>query len=271
MVKHFHIKIILAVLLLALAFVSCQRVIDVDISSASPKLVIEANLTDVTGNQTVIISRTVAYNNTNVFPAVSGAVVTITEGSSGKIYKLPESSTPGTYAVANYKGKALNAYIVNVTVEAKTYTAGAIMPFPVNLDSLTLSLQSFGNDQVKTVSVNYHDPANLPNQYRYVMYVNGVQVKRIFTESDNLTDGRAVSTSLYQRDIELKKGDKVDVEMQCIDANMYNYWNNLSNQGGNSPQDSATPANPPSNFNNDNVLGYFSVHTVQRKSLIVPL
>lgn len=271
MKQHKHIKIVVLVLFAALSFISCQRVIDVDIASSGSKLVIEANLTDVTGTQTVLISRSVAYNSTNVFPAVSGAVVNLIDGSSGKVYKFPESTvTPGTYNLAAFKGKALNPYVLNVTVEGKTYIASAIMPFAVNLDSLTLSAQSFGSTTVKTISVNYHDPANQPNQYRYVMYINGVQVKRVFTENDNLTDGRAVSTSLYERETDLKSGDKVDVDMQCIDVYMYNYWNNLSNQGGNSPQDSATPANPPSNFYNDNVLGYFSAHTTQRKSVFVP-
>jgi hypothetical protein len=144
------------------------------------------------------------------------------------------------------------------------------MPFAVNLDSLTVSGQTIGNTLVKTVSVNYHDPANVANQYKFILYVNGVQVQRIFTENDNLTDGRAVSSSLYQRLVDLHTGDKVDVDMQSIDANMFNYWDNLSNQGGNTPADSATPANPPSNFFNANVLGYFSVHTIQRKSIVIP-
>jgi hypothetical protein len=101
------------------------------------------------------------------------------------------------------------------------------------------------------------------------MYVNGVQVKRVFVENDQLSDGRAVTSMLYQQDIEIKRGDKIDVDMQCIDPDMYNYWNSLSNQGGNSPQNSATPSNPPSNIDN-NALGYFSAHTIQRKTIIIP-
>lgn len=267
---HQYIRSLALWLLTALVIISCQKVIDVDISSAGSKLVIEANLTDVTATQSVVISRTVPYNSTNVFPAVSGAIVNLVDGSSGKVYKLPESSTPGTYSIANFRGKALNPYTLNVNVGGKTYTATGVMPFPVNLDSLTLTTQVFGTTTIRTISVNYHDPANIINQYKYSMYVNGVQVKRVFCENDNLTDGRAVSTSLFQRDIDLKKGDRIDVDMQSIDLNMYNYWYNLSSQGGNGPQNSATPANPPSNFNDPDVLGYFSTHTIQRKTVVIP-
>lgn len=271
MVKLWPVKLLFGAFITALCFVSCQRVIDVNISnSSSPKLVIEANLTDMPGIQKVTISRTVPYNSSNVFPPVSGATVTLNEGASGKFYRLSETVTPGTYTLIGYKGKTLSLYTLNVTIDNKLYTASAIMPIAVNLDSLTLSAQVFGSKQIKTVSVNYRDPGNVANQYKYVMYVNGVQIKRIFTENDNLTDGRAVSTSLYQREVDLNKGDRVDVDMQCIDLNMFNYWDNLGNQGGNGPQNSATPANPPSNFFNSSVLGYFSAHTIQRKTVIIP-
>lgn len=236
-----NIKPLVSTLLLVMCLSACQRVIDVNIDDTSQKLVVEGNLTDVTGTQSVIISRSVPYNSTNVYPTVSGAMVTITDQSIGKVYKMPESSKAGTYSIASFKGKAYVPYTLTVTADGKTYSATSTMPFPVGLDSLTMSSQIIGSTTVKTVSVNYHDPIGVANQYKYVMYVNGVEVKRIFVDNDNLSDGRAVSSMLYQRDIDLKTGDKIIVEMQCIDPFMYTYWDNLSNQGGNSPSDSATP------------------------------
>ncbi|EHQ29351.1 DUF4249 domain-containing protein [Mucilaginibacter paludis] len=264
----YHFKL-LAVCVMCLGFMACQRVIDVDIAVADAQpLVIEGNLTDKTGAQTVSISRVVAYSSSNVYPTVSGARVTITD-ASGNIYKLPETAKAGTYGINSFKGKTANLYTLTIKLADQTYTAASVMPMAVNLDSLSLSYQVFGTTQVKTVSVNYRDPVNIPNQYRYVMYVNGVQVKRIFVENDNLTDGRVVSSTLYQREIELMKGDKVEVEMQCIDEGIYNYWTSLNNQSASTLVNASAPANPPSNFDN-NALGYFSAHTSQRKLLIIP-
>jgi hypothetical protein len=253
---------------ITIGFSSCQRVIDVEVTSASQQLVIEGNITNAGTLQTVIISRTVPYSSTNIYPAVSGAKVTLVD-ATGNTYKLPETTTAGTYTINNLRAKPLGLYMLNVVLDGKIYTATSVMPAVVNLDSLTVTGQVLGSKLVKSVAVNYHDPAGGANQYKYVMYVNGIMVKRIFVENDQLTDGRPVTTLLYQRDIELKKGDKVDVEMQCIDLAVYYYWDNLSGQGGNSPSDSSTPANPPTNFNN-NILGYFSAHTMQRKSIIIP-
>jgi len=258
--------VLFILIILVSGLISCKQVIDINVSSASSLLVIEGNVTDQLGTQTVTLSRSVDYNSTNVFPTVSGAVITINE-STGVNYKLTETS-PGTYIVNRLKGKTGEAYTLNVVLNGQSYTATSIMPPAVPLDSLTLVEQAFGSRTVKTVAVNFRDPPGISNQYKFVMYINGVQVKRIFTQNDVYTDGNNIVIMLYQ-DIDLKKGDRVDVDMQCIDAPIYNYWNSLSNQGGNGPQNSATPANPPSNISN-NALGYFSAHTIQRKSTIIP-
>lgn len=248
-----------------LALTSCQRVIDIQINPGSTLIVIEGNVVNVAGAQTVSISKTVPYNDANVYPAVSGANVTIT--TNNVTYTLKETQ-PGQYSVSNMRVKTGQEYLLIVKSDDKVYTSNSLMPVPVLLDSIGITTLAIGNKSVKTVSTFYHDPPGSVNQYRFVMYVNGVQVKQIFTLSDELTNGRIVNTMLYQDDIVLKTGDRVDVEMQCIDINVYNYWYTLSQQGGNGPTNSATPSNPISNLTNG-ALGYFSAHTTQKKSITV--
>jgi hypothetical protein len=248
---------------------SCQRVIDVSVANSGGQLVIEGNLTDKTGVQTVTLSKSVPYSNSNVFPPVSAASVIMVDDVGNNYTFTEKQSGSGIYTINNFKGKYNHLYFLNVRVDGVTYTAASLMPEPVALDSLTINTQYFGAKNVSDVAVNYKDIAGIPNQYRFIMYVNSVQVNRIFVENDNITDGRAVSSILFERETDLNHGDRVEVEMQCIDASVYNYFHSLSTQNGNSPVDSSTPANPPSNFNN-NALGYFSAHTAQRKSIIVP-
>jgi hypothetical protein len=252
-------------LLILLAVTSCQRVIDININPGSTLLVIEGNVVNVAGVQTVTISKTVPYNDANVYPSVSGANVTIT--TNGTTYILKETQ-PGQYTVSNMKVRTSQEYSLTVKSGDKVYTSSSLMPAQVLLDSVGITTLDIGNKTVKTVSTFYHDPPGIVNQYRFVMYVNGLQVKQIFALSDQLTNGRIVNTMLYQDDIVLRTGDKVDIEMQCIDNNVYNYWFTLSQQGGNGPNNSATPSNPISNLTNG-ALGYFSAHTVQKKSITV--
>src|ERR1700748_1292686 len=105
-----RVRILFLAIILLTGLISCQRVIDVSVSNASPKLVIEGNITDHVGPQIVTLSQSVAYSSPNVFPPVSGAAITINE-SSGITYRLTET-TPGTYVVNNIKGKTANLYLL---------------------------------------------------------------------------------------------------------------------------------------------------------------
>lgn len=252
-------------LLMVTLFASCQRDIDLTINHPSSLLVIEGNITNLLGVQTVTISNTVPYNKTNVYPPVTGASAAISTG--GRTYSLIQNQD-GKYSIPNFRGVEGQAYTLTVQLDsAEVYTATSVMPKLVKMDSIGITAVSVGSKTLRTVSVYYHDPPGDVNQYQFILYINGVQVKHIFTLDDSHTNGRIVNTSLYQNDIEIKPNDRVDVEMQCIDANVYKYLFTLSQQGGNSPSNSATPTNPDSNLSNG-VLGYFSAHTAERKTLI---
>lgn len=263
-----YLYVIYGFLLVAM-FASCQRDIDLTIDHPSSLLVIEGNVTNLFSVQVVTVSTTIPYNKPNVFPKVGGAFVTLSDGL--KTYVLPNTGADsGRYTIPNFQGVEGRTYTLTVKMDsAEVYTAKSVMPKLVKMDSIGINAISVGSKILRTVSVYYHDPPVEHNQYQFILYINGEQVKHIFTLDDSHTDGRIVNTSLYQNDIEIKPNDRIDVEMQCIDANVYKYLYTLEQQSGVSPSNSATPTNPDSNFGSG-VLGYFSAHTAERKTLIVP-
>jgi len=146
--------------LLVLALTACQRVIDINVGDASSLIVIEGNITNVTGVQTVTVGRSVPYDSANVYPAVSKATVVLGNGFSNYVMK---ESEPGRYMLPNFKGKVGQTYSLMVITADATYTARSVMPAVVQLDSLSISAISVGNKSVKTVSVYYHDPPKEEN------------------------------------------------------------------------------------------------------------
>ncbi|MCJ8209745.1 DUF4249 domain-containing protein [Mucilaginibacter sp. RS28] len=249
---------------------SCQDVIDLKVNSSDSQIVIEGNITDQPGTQTIKISKSVSYTSSNTYPAVTGAKVVVTD-SKGNTLSFVES-VPGTYTFGPFKGEPGNTYTLNVNINGNTYTAVSTMPQPVKIDSLGLKEINFGGKGNFYPEVHYQDPANIANYYRYVMYINGVLTKRIYSESDRLTNGKAVTETLFydtdEDNKKLEKGDKVDVEMQCIDQSVYTYWHTLDAQNQNGPGGGTAPGNPPSNISNK-ALGYFSAHAVSKASLSV--
>src|SRR5674476_1503775 len=62
-----------------LAISGCQKVINVDLNVAAPRIVIEGSVNDRRGPYTVAISKSGSYFNQPVLAPVSGAVVIITD------------------------------------------------------------------------------------------------------------------------------------------------------------------------------------------------
>jgi hypothetical protein len=258
--------IIAAIIVLAAA--SCQKVIDLKLNNAPAQLVIEANITDQEGPQYVTITKSVPFTATNNFPTVSGAAVTISD-DAGNRFKFNEIH-PGLYVLYPFQGGVYGrTYTINVKVGDTTYTAQSTMPTTaIQLDSITDKINAFGKNDLRTMTVNYQDPAAMANQYLFVLFINSAQVGTIFTNDDSFTNGRYVKEDLFQTDIDVHVGDTASINMECIDKNIYQYWYTLSQQQANGPGGGVTPSNPPSNFNNG-ALGYFSAHTITGKSTIV--
>lgn len=265
--KKIYLSLFSAALLLT--FGSCEKVIDVKLNTSASQIVIEGVINDQAGPKTITLSKSVPYTDSNVYPAVTGAQVTVTD-ETNRIWNFVETS-PGKYTVSAMRGVPGRTYTMRVVAEGETYTASSTMPAVVKLDALSIKILSFGNEDYRAVEVHYKDPANIANQYRWVMKVNGVQIKAVFADNDRLTDGNDVVNVLFYSDDEneeLEIGDQVDVEMQSIDKNVFNYWFTLSQQTQNGPGGGVTPGNPPSNIDNG-ALGYFSAHTYQTKTLRV--
>jgi hypothetical protein len=264
-----HIKYYIITAIVALAIASCTKVIDLKLGNNTGQLVIEGNVSNEDGLG-VKLSRNVPFSSTNTYPPVTGATVIITD-DFGDNLQLSETQ-PGTYTIANtpeLRGVSGRTYTLSVQTGGQIYSAVSTLPHQVRMDSITASNSQFSStDKQKGITVYFQDPANQVNQYRFIMTVNGVQVKNIFAYNDDFTNGRYVSIELLENDIDVYSGDTVKVEMQCIDQNMYKYWFTLSQQEGNNPGGAVAPSNPPTNIT-PATLGYFSAHTTQSLTLVV--
>ncbi len=262
---------ILALLATVITFSSCEKVIDVKLDNADKKIVIDAVLTDQAGGCQVRISQTKNFKDDNSFVGIGGATVSITDGS-GTVTNLQETAT-GVYVAPALSGQSGTTYKLKVNVNGQTYNATSVMPQKVQLDSIYISKIDFFGEEETFANVMFKDPEATKNYYRFVQYVNDKRTKGIFVMDDDLSNGKQFNSTLYffseDDDVKLiNPGDKVTVEMQCIDASVYKYWFSMDQSATGSNQ-SASPANPVSNIDNG-ALGYFSAQVVQRKEVVSP-
>ncbi len=267
MQKSFKLNsIIYPILGCLFALSSCTKVIDISLNNAATKLVIQGNITSVPGITTVTITKTINYSQNNIFPAVSGAVVKITDSNNGDIFILNETFA-GTYQNADLLGTTNHTYLLNVSVNGDTYSAASTMPAQVPFDSITFQHNTaFGRNLINPMP-NFKDPENINNYYQFVESINGKVINKIFVFDDRLSDGKYIARQLFNDSAYIMPGDNVELEMECLDKNVYEYFKQLSGLDPTNGQPTS-PANPISNIAGG-CLGYFSTHTSQKRNAIV--
>ena len=257
------------VILLVFSFYSCKKIVVLNLNNAPSQIVIQGEVTDSAGPYIININQSVGFYADDTFPSVSAAIVKIND-NHGVTDSLTEIS-PGVYSTHILQGVPGNTYTLSVFAQNTNYTATSMMPIPVPLDSVTFKTTSgFGQKQVDAV-VNFQDPAGINNYYQFIEYINGQQfTKNIFVFDDRLSDGRYITNTLFTDSSYLSTGDLLEVRMNCIDENVYNYFYQLAQSSGSGAfNTTASPSNPTSNISNG-AFGYFSANTTQSKTVTVP-
>jgi hypothetical protein len=249
--------------IICLFIFGCQKVINVNLNSVSPAIVIIGNVNDQPGPYLVTVSQTVNFSDDNTFPPVSGAFITIAD-NAGTTDTLVESP-PGTYNTRKLVGVAGRTYSLKVVYNGQTYISTSTMPQAVTFDTL-LPFQQIGfRDTNLYVQAGFQDPTSQTNYYRFIESINYSIQSKILVLDDEFSNGRYIHYTL-RSDSSLKPGFNIIVEMECIDQGTYQYFSTFREATGST---NLTPANPISNITN-NALGYFSAHTSQYKTLVVP-
>ncbi len=255
--------LIIGMALLGTVLSSCRKEITLDLGNESNKVVIEAIVSEGNGPQTVRLTRSVAFEASNAFPAISNATVVLSD-DQGSSALLTETS-PGFYSTDSIVGSVGRTYHLNVQVDGTTYAAECRMPVAVHMDTLMVdSFPAFGVD-TRIIVPGYIDPAGMANYYRFTVVVNGEKQAGLSLESDRFTDGNLVLQPLFMSGLEPESGDVVEVTMQCIAPEVYDYFFSMMQNVDNA----ATPADPVSNISGG-ALGYFSAQTTSTRSVTVP-
>jgi len=262
---------ILLLLLIIFVFPGCQKVINVDLNEAAPRIVIEGTINDRRGPYTVTISKSGSYFNQPVLPPVTGAVAIITD-NSGITDTLKEVNS-GIYISSKIRGIPGKTYSLKVISENQEYEGSSTMFSHVNLDSLTLVRSDpqrfdFGGNNQKEIPLEIHcffrDPLE-KNFYRIKVFRNdsiNTQNYRLF--DDQYTNGQVTELRVAHANA----GDKYRVELYSLDSKTYGYYRTLEDLIFTNPVFGSTPANPDNNLSNG-ALGYFGAFAVSVKTIII--
>lgn len=253
--------------IVAFLVTGCEKVIDLELDTVAPVMIVDGEVTNSVAIGSIVkLSYTNKVASTNDVVPLTAATVTIQE-DNGTLFVLPEVSR-GVYKNANLVGIIGKTYTLKVVTNRVVLTSSSTMPQMVNLDSLVAEdFPNFGKT-VKVITPFYNDPKGFGNNYNLRIFKNGRLIKDIFAYDDLFIDGKKVTFPLiYSREEdEFKKGDVVDVVMNCVDYANYKYWFSFSQSSTGSPQ--AVPDNPISNIKG-NAIGVFGANTYQKRTVVI--
>jgi len=254
--------------LIVFTFSACEKVIEFDLADSKEAIVIEAIINNNQLPITVRVSKTTPYFGATSNP-VSGAKVSARSEKGTAKYLI--ETMPGTYELDKTMAVPGFWYYIDVEYDNITYSARSFLNEPVHIEDVGFSyFNGFGIiESGYEVNTYITDPENIENYYRLKYYVNGKPIIGLGGStiySDHLFNGEPIG--LGQRSIVFQETDTVTIELQSIDKSAYDYFSTLENISGTNILQSASPANPISNFNNG-ALGYFSAYSFDRKTLII--
>lgn len=225
---------LILVLFLTLGLVSCEEVIDVDLDTAAPRLVIDASLKWEKGTdgatQKVVLSTTTGYFNPNI-PMVSGATVFVTNSSDVVFDFIETVPNSGQYICTNFLPVINESYTLTVMVDGATYTATEkLMPVP-EIDKVEqIDDGGFGGGNIE-IKFFYTDNGTTDDFYLARTKLSRNQLPQFGVSSDEFYQGNQISDFYSNEDIE--SGDTIDYTLSGISQGYYNYMQVLLSIAGN--------------------------------------
>lgn len=215
-------KKILIILSLIL-FTSCEEVVDVDLVTAPPRLVIDAAINWEKGtsgsSQTIKLTTTTGYYQQQI-PKVSGATVTVTN-SSNTVFNFVEAPNTGNYVCTNFMPVLNENYTLKVTYNGQSYTASEkLLPTPNILDTEQKNDLGINNDEIG-LKINFKDIGNQRNYYLFRVDSDLNPFPEYQIVDDQFTDGNKMSWLYSHKD--LVKDKKIYFTQYGVSENYNNY------------------------------------------------
>jgi hypothetical protein len=258
----------------ALIITACTEPMDLELDSTFTRLVVEGAITTDTTVHRIQLSTTTDFYHNGQAPAVSGASVKISDGTT--IMELAENPYgSGIYETEDgVYGEIGKTYTLMIELEDEigghtAYNASCLLPPTTVPDSIQIVYQPAWGDGFWEIRLFAQDPPT-QDYYKFHTYVNNVLVTDSLQEilvvddrffNGNYTNGVAVGyLNAQTEDNVIRAGDIVTLMMANITEEYAQFILTARMESGfNTPLFSGPPANVQSNISNG-AIGFFAAY-----------
>lgn len=252
----------ISVLFIAILFTSCEEVIEVDLPTGEPRLVVDASINwqlGSTGNeQTIKLTASTGYYEPTV-PKVSGATVFVTNTDTNTVFDFIENPGTGEYVCTTFEPVVNANYELTVNYDGQTYTATETLMPVVPIDKIEQKEAPFGDDSFE-INVFFTDNGATDDFYMFRYDTSFSAIPSYGVGDDEFFQGNQFNDVYFNE--ELKSGTSFDVTLYGVSEQFHNYMNLLLNIAGGGGPFSTAPAKVKGNIINttdakNTAFGYF--------------
>jgi hypothetical protein len=282
--------------LVAFFFTSCEKDVDLNLKSAEPVLVVDAQIEDGQPPIVVLTKSLGFFSNINAQilanAFVHNADVYLSNGTlTHKLREYPLQLSPGltAYFYSNdlsnpatmFTGQLNKGYTLKIVSEGQEYTSNTFIPNnDLKLDSIWVKPVPFSDDTLKrNLYFRATDPLGLGNSGRYFTKKNS---ELYFPGENSVFDDQVIDGTSFNSQIPkgidrnnkktgddnlFNKGDTITLKWCNISRTSYNFWNTWEFAFQSIGNPFAQPNKVLGNISNG-ALGAFCGYAVKYKTII---
>ena len=231
--KNYIYKILLS---LSLLLASCTDVIDIEVPEAAPRLVVEASMDWIKGSsgsqQTIKLSTSTPFFDNLVENPVKGAIVKVINDTDSREVIFTDQNN-GNYTTNEFVPVMDQSYTLEILYDNEIYRASETMTPVTDITTVFQSRENGFDKEALEVNIEFNDPKDIKNFYLTKFQRRGDLLQTLFDVKDEFTDGNKMSI-FYEKinnddtgETEFVPGDIVDIDLNGISEQYYNYINYL--------------------------------------------
>ena len=228
-------KIYIYTILTVLLFSNCEKVVDIDVPSIKPKLIIDAsfevlfNESPVKANVAVKLKLSTDYFDETI-PTVSDAIVFLTNTADSSVINFSDVNLNGNFTpIINFIPKDAIEYELTVVYKNEIYKGTATKVKSTQIDSAIQGDETLFSGKEIEVKVAFKDNVDNENYYLF-NFTNNL----FLPLEDRFFNGTNYNFSFFYQEEEIEVPTNVTVTMSGITKDYFTYFRILQNQSGTS-------------------------------------
>ena len=226
-------KIYIWTLLIVLLFSNCEKVVDIDVPTIEPKLIIDAsfevlfNATPVTANVVVKLKLSTDYFDETI-PTVSNAIVFLTNTIDSSVINFSDVNLNGNFTpIINFIPKDAIEYELTVIYKSEIYKGTATKVKSTQIDNAMQGDETLFSGKEIEIKVAFKDNVDTENYYLF-NFTNNL----FLPLEDRFFNGTNYNFSFFYQEDEIEVPTNVTVTMSGITKDYFTYFRILQNQSG---------------------------------------